>query len=97
MQTREPAVDATAPTPETMSEPMDTSAQAPADGDWVGSPVDDDTYNLLMALTSKLEAIDVYETYAGDGNAELWREMATDDRRHAERLVAELKRRFAAI
>lgn len=91
MQTRD-----TVPTPETMSEPMDTTNDDQLDGEWVGSPIDDATYNLLMALTSKLEAIDVYEVYAEDGQADLWRAMAEDDRRHAERLVNELKQRLAA-
>lgn len=86
----------TMPTPETMSEPMDTTSDAPSDGEWVGSPVDDDTYNLLMALTSKLEAIDVYEVYAEDGQANLWRELAVEERRQAERLFNELKQRLAA-
>lgn len=91
MQTRE-----TVPTPETMSEPMDSTTQdVPTDGEWVGSPVDDETYNLLMALTSKLEAIDVYQVYAEDGRADLWRELAADERRHAERIFAELKQRLA--
>ena len=90
MQTHE-----TVPTPETMSEPMDTTSDDRMDGDWVGSPVDDDTYNLLMALTSKLEAIDVYQVYAEDGRPELWRELAEEERRHAERLFNELKQRLA--
>ena len=65
-------------------------------GDWIESPIDDVTYNLLMALTSKLEAIDVYQVYAEDGNAGLWRELATDERRHADRLLSELTQRMAA-
>jgi rubrerythrin len=91
MQSRE-----TEPTPETMSLPMDATNDVATDGDWVTSPVDDDTYNLLMALTSKLEAIDVYQVYAEDGQARLWRELADDERRHAERLFNELKQRIAA-
>jgi predicted membrane GTPase involved in stress response len=85
----------TVPTPETMSQPMDTTDDA-TDGEWVGSPIDDETYNLLMALTAKLEAIDVYQVYAEDGQAGLWRELADDERRHAERLFNELKQRLAA-
>jgi hypothetical protein len=85
-------------TPETMSEPMDPALTRDdaLDGDWVESPVDDETYDLLMALASKLEAIDTYRVYAGDGNAELWRELAGDEARHAERLYTELRRRIAA-
>jgi hypothetical protein len=84
----------TMPTPETMSLPVD-SEDEPLDGEWIQSPVDDATYNLLMALTSKLEAIDVYRAYAEDGQPELWRELATDERQHAERLFNELKQRLA--
>jgi hypothetical protein len=86
------------PTPTTMSEPMqrDTESDGFDDGDWVTSPIDDATYDLLMALASKLEAIDTYRVYAGDGNADLWRELADDEGRHAERLFGELKQRIAA-
>lgn len=80
--------------PETMSTPVDPTDDALA-GDWIESPIDNSTYNLLMALTSKLEAIDVYGTYAEDGNASLWRELAVDERRHAEQLLAELKQQLA--
>jgi hypothetical protein len=84
-------------TPQTMSEPMDTTTDGlnGQDSAWVESPVDDETYDVLMALASKLEAIDTYRTYAEDGRAELWREIARDDRRHAEMLVTELRRRLA--
>jgi hypothetical protein len=86
----------TMPTPETMSQPMDTTNSELDDtgGDWIESPIDDATYDVLMALTSKLEAIDTYQVYAEDGNAELWRELAQDERRHAERLFNELKQRI---
>ena len=83
-------------TPETMSQPMDTeSVSAFDDGDWVESPVDDATYDVMMALASKLEGIDTYHVYAQDGNAEMWRQMAEDDRRHADLLLTELKSRLA--
>jgi hypothetical protein len=86
------------PTPETMSQPMDGndgSAQASDDDTWIDSPVDDATYDLMMALASKLEGIDTYQVYAEDGNADLWRKIAEDDRRHADLLLAELKQRLA--
>ena len=84
------------PTPETMSLPIDPTNDVSDDGEWISSPIDDETYNLLMALTSKLEAIDVYEVYAEDGHADLWRDLATEERRQADRLLAELKQRLAA-
>ena len=81
-------------TPETMSMPMDDIEQDDL-GAWIESPIDDATYNVLMALTSKLEAIDVYQVYAEDGNGSLWRELATEERRQADRLLGELKQRLA--
>ena len=83
-------------TPETMSQPMDTESRAAFDErDWVESPVDDATYDVMMALASKLEGIDTYHVYSQDVNAEMWRQMAEDDRRHADVLLAELKSRLA--
>jgi hypothetical protein len=85
-------------TPDTMSEPMDPTMTGEMDGldDWIESPVDDATYDLLMALASKLEAIDTYRVYASDGSPELWRELAADERRHADRLVEALRERFGS-
>ena len=59
----------------------------------VDSPVDDATYDVLMALASKLEAIDTYRKYANDGpDAGLWARLAEDDRRHADLLLDELRK-----
>jgi hypothetical protein len=56
------------------------------------SPVDDATYNVLMALASKLEAIDTYRKYENDGkNGALWQRLAQEDRKDAELLLQELK------
>jgi hypothetical protein len=82
-------------TPETMSQPIDETEDGATNGDWIESPIDDLTYDLLMALASKLEAIDTYQVYAEDGQPDLWRELATDERRHADRLFSELKQRLA--
>lgn len=85
-------------TPETMSQPMDRNSGSTDgfdDDDWVESPVDDATYDVMMALASKLEGIDTYHVYAQDGNVEIWRKIAEDDRRHADLLLAELKQRLA--
>lgn len=59
-----------------------------------GSPVPDSTYNLLQALTSKLEAIEAYRTYARDGGAgaELFDRLADEDGRHAQDLLEALRR-----
>jgi hypothetical protein len=60
------------------------------------SPVDDPTYNLLQALTSKLEAIEAYDTYSRQDDSGLFAELARDERRDAERLLAALKERLGA-
>ena len=43
--------------------------------------VDDATYDLLQALTSKLEAIEAYEQYVLDGNESLFSELLETDGR----------------
>ena len=59
------------------------------------SPIDDATYNVMMALASKLEAIDVYKKYSSDGsNQQIWTRLAEDDRRHADLLLEELQARL---
>ncbi len=61
------------------------------------SPVDDATYNLMQALTSKLEAIEAYEKYRTDGDSgdrQLFEELLNDERQHAERLLDALRSRM---
>jgi hypothetical protein len=58
------------------------------------SPVSDHTYNLMQALTSKLEAIEAYEKYtkdAGGRAGQLFQELLDEDRRQAERLLDALR------
>jgi rubrerythrin len=61
------------------------------------SPVDNATYNLMQALTSKLEAIEAYEMYREDGDGQLQQlfdDLLHDERQHAERLLGELRNRM---
>ena len=60
------------------------------------SPVDDQTYNLLQALTSKLEAIEAYEMYAEQDEDGVFEELMRDERNHAEKLYQTLRRRMGA-
>jgi hypothetical protein len=62
----------------------------------VESPVDDATYNVLQALTSKLEAIEAYELYAEQDDSGVFSELIEDERRHAEMLLRSLKQRLGA-
>jgi hypothetical protein len=60
------------------------------------SPVDDATYDLLQALTSKLEAIEAYQMYAEDeGVRELFERMGRDEVQHAEALLEALRGRLS--
>jgi hypothetical protein len=58
------------------------------------SPVSDVTYNLMQALTSKLEAIEAYQKYSQDADGrirQLFRELLEEDRRQADRLLEALR------
>ena len=58
------------------------------------SPVGDVTYNLMQALTSKLEAIEAYEKYSQDADGrirQLFEELLEEDRRQADRLLEALR------
>jgi hypothetical protein len=60
------------------------------------SPVDNGTYNVMQALVSKLEAIEAYGRYAQDDGGEIFRELLEEERRHADRLLEQLKQRIRA-
>jgi hypothetical protein len=56
----------------------------------VGSPVDNNTYNLLQTLTSKLEAIEAYEKYMADADGDarsFLEECKRSDEQSVERLL----------
>jgi hypothetical protein len=62
----------------------------------VQTPVDDATYDLLQALTSKLEAIEACQMYAeDDGVRELFERLGRDEQEHAEALLEALRERLA--
>ncbi len=58
------------------------------------SPVSNVTYNVMQALTSKLEAIEAYQKYSEDADGrtrQLFEELLDEDRRQAERLLEALR------
>jgi rubrerythrin len=60
------------------------------------SPVDDATYDLLQALTSKLEAIEAYQLYSEDEEVrEVFERLGRDEVAHAEILLKALRQRLA--
>ncbi len=62
-------------------------------GNEYDSPIDNQTYNLLQILTSKLEAVEAYNIYEEDMEgeaAQLVSRIAEDDRRHVAELAKAL-------
>lgn len=58
--------------------------------------VDDQTYDLLQALTSSLEALDAYREYAANDPGSVFEQLLVDERRQASLLLAALKARLGA-
>ena len=58
------------------------------------SPVDNNTFNVLKVLTTKLEALQIYETYEQDADERtrgIFKELTQQDRQAAERLLETLR------
>ena len=65
-----------------------------------GYPVDNQTYNLLQTLTSKLEAIEAYQKYMKDGDQQTqqyFQQMMQQENEHARKLLGMLKQRFQTM
>ena len=63
-------------------------------------PVDNQTYNLLQTLTSKLESIEAYQKYSRDGDQQtqqLFQQMMQQENEHARRLIGMLKQRLQGM
>ena len=62
-------------------------------------PVDNETYDLLQTLTSKLEAIELYRKYEQDSQGDAracFQDLARQDREAAERIMSLLKHRLGS-
>jgi hypothetical protein len=62
-------------------------------------PVDNNTYNLIQMLASKLEAIEVYQKYQKDADQQtrgLIDQLMQQDRQHAEMLVQALSQKLGS-
>ena len=64
------------------------------EGGAVPQIVDDPTYDLLQALTSKLETIEAYEQYLLKEENSLFIDILVDERRHATLLMEALRNRL---
>jgi hypothetical protein len=66
-------------------------------GTKVQYPVDDGTYNLMVTLTEKLQALKAYEQYVRDVDGrekELYQQLIDEDARHAEQIYEVLRQRI---
>ena len=79
-----------------MQETMNQRSASTGSSGATDSPVDDATYNLLQALTSKLEAIEAYEQYQSDDPEGVFGQLIEDERRHAALLHDALRQRLSA-
>ena len=77
---------------------MSTVNPAPNQGlQGLGSPVNDEWYNVLTALQSKLEGLEAYRKYAQDsGNPQLWQYLTQVDTQAVQYLQQELERLIQA-
>ncbi|HEY3111857.1 MAG TPA: ferritin family protein [Chloroflexota bacterium] len=74
-----------------------TSGQS---GAWGNYPVDNQTYDLLQTLTSKLEAIEAYQKYMKDSDQQtqqFFQQMMQQENEHARKLLGMLKQRFQGM
>ncbi len=73
---------------------VDIQTGGGADGDEIEFPVDNNTYNLLKVLTSKLEALQAYATYerdADDSSRGILQELTERDRQSVDRVMQALR------
>ena len=76
---------------------VQTSHHYRSSGD-IRSPIDDQLYDLLQALTSKCEAIEAYAKYEEDADGEakqLFQDLAREDTKAAERLLETLRNQLS--
>jgi hypothetical protein len=55
-------------------------------------PVDNQTYNLMQVIVSKLESIEAYKKYQHDGGGQVYQELVQQDTQMVHRLMGELKK-----
>jgi maltooligosyltrehalose synthase len=64
------------------------------------SPVDNNTYNLLQALVSKLEALAAYRTYEQDADQQtkqVFQQLIQEDQQHAQQLLQAVKQQLQKV
>jgi len=58
----------------------------------VGSPITNEAYNVIKALSSKLEGLEAYRKYAKDGEGQIWQQLTQVEVQGVQKLVDELEK-----
>ena len=58
----------------------------------VGSPISNETYNVITALQAKLEGLEAYRKYQASGNQQFWQQLSDLDNQAVKLLTQELER-----
>jgi hypothetical protein len=66
-----------------------TTGQAEAG---IGSPITNEAYNVLSALSSKLEGLEAYRKYSKDGDAALWHRLTSSELDGVQMLLDQLEK-----
>jgi hypothetical protein len=69
---------------------MQTSGSTTTQG--VGSPISNETYNVITALQTKLEGLEAYRKYQQTGGGQLWQQLTQLDMQCVQLLTQELER-----
>ena len=67
-------------------------SQRPRTTEGIGSPISNEAYNVLTALQTKLEGMEVYRKYAQNQGGQLWQQLSDLDEQAVKMLVDELER-----
>jgi len=76
---------------ETKREEITTPVEQVMTAEKVGSPISNEAYNIISALSAKLEGLEAYRKYAQDADAKLWQELTEVECKAVERLVSRLE------
>jgi hypothetical protein len=56
-----------------------------------GTGVSNEVYDVITALSSKLEGLAAYQKYEKDGSPDLWRQLRQEDEQAVRRLMQQLE------
>lgn len=69
-----------------------TTMSGSGNGQDVGSPIGNETYNVIAALHEKLEGLEAYRKYSHSSNSDIWKQLSDMDNKAVQLLTSELER-----